>query len=378
MRGEKFVDKKAATLIRASSLILLITGLPLLSLLTGRWIIQQFADPGETTEFAVPWPSRTFDFDDFHWRETEVSPVAEGLVVAAEYVYYLADGMPPKVQRIPLSDFKVDRTLVLDASGVESMVSDGEYLYVGTWKLATETFARIIIIRLSDFSVVSSMKLEAGQGSVAGMYLAGETLFIGTTNMLLLKFDKSDPENLRQVDGRKIMPAGMVEEMADDGTYLYIPIDRTNPGVFVRVAMNDFSNLRHMVLPAGEKRCQNAVVFGDYVYAVCNTSPGKVLKIRISDFDYVETLSLGAFESGAKDMVEFENALYVLLRSTPHKLVKINLVWFRKLWTLNFRDGIMGGIEALGFHARRRKLYVAFDVGDDVTKLREIDVARLE
>ncbi len=173
---------------------------------------------------------------------------------------------------------------------VQSMFSDGTYLYCGLFSVG-----KIIKVDLSTFTEVSSLALNV-------------TGIVG------------------------------VNQITSDGTYLYCALTGT-PGRIAKVSLSTFTESSILTLDAGENHVMSLFSDGSYLYCGMQTTPGMIVKVSLSTFTKTTTLTLAAGENYVMSLFSDGSYLYAAVNATSGKIVKINLGTFASTTTLNYPSG---------------------------------------
>ncbi len=221
----------------------------------------------------------------------------------AGFAYFAASIFPlPVVIRVRLADFSR-----VDELSLTSVVSPGAAVIdpgAGFAYFASFGSPGIIDkVRLSDFTRVATIPLNAGEASVDSAVIdpaAGCALFgTNTTPGLIVKVRLSDFARVGalKLEMREDTPWAAAFDpgagFAYFGTY-------TSPGVVVKVRLSDFTRIGALTLADGENLLASTAIDPAAGFALFGTDtvPGRVVKVRLSDFTRVAALTLDAGESG--------------------------------------------------------------------------------
>jgi hypothetical protein len=165
----------------------------------------------------------------------------------------------------------------------------GGFAYFGTG----DTPAKVIKVRLSDFSEVGRLTLNAGENYPNAATIdtsAGFAYFVTDTVPGIIKIRLSD---LTRVATLNLKPGedGIVRATIDTthGYAYFAGADA--PGVIVKVRLSDFTEVGALTL--NENYPSSAVIdpAGGYAYFGTNTTPSAIVKVRLSDFSEVGAIT---------------------------------------------------------------------------------------
>lgn len=271
----------------------------------------------------------------------------EGGVIVGDYLYIINMG-DREVDKVALSSFTLKRTLALSVGAPETIETDGSYLYIGTMKSP----GKIVKVRISDFSEVGVLSLDAGVNKVAGMHIIGTDLYAGIW---------ADPAKVVRVDLPSFSVTATVtfnsgeskaEEMDDDGKYIYVPLEGSDQ--IGRILISDFVIDTVINLPSGVEEPQEALVISNYVYVATRAGAANVgvVRVPISNFhsDSISPMVFQVNEQRACAMANDSDYLYVFsdYESGPKRITKVEINTFTRIGSIVLPNSIStGGPEVL-------------------------------
>jgi hypothetical protein len=212
------------------------------------------------------------------------------------YAYFGTFTNPGTIIKVRLSDFTQVSNLTLNAGESylrTSSVIDpaGGYAYFGT-----DTSPGLIVkIRLSDFTRAGALNTDQNLLETALIDAGAGFAYFGTytTPGVIVKVRLSDftvNATLTLNSGENLLYASAIDPAAG---YAYFGTD-TNPGIIVKVRLSNFTRVSALTLNTGEGFLRSAVLdqTAGFAYFGTFTSPGIIVKIRLSDFSEVASLML--------------------------------------------------------------------------------------
>lgn len=257
---------------------------------------------------------------------------------AGGYLYIGTKNSPAKIVKIRLSDFTRVGTLTLasgekDLSPAVVMDSAAGFMYVGT----RTTPGRVVKIQLSDFTRVGAITLNSGEDQLWSAALDGANgyAYFGTRTSpaRIVKVQLSDftrHSALTLASGENEALGACLDAAAG---FAYFGL-QTYPGKVVKVRLSDFTAMGTLTFNSGEDRIRVGVLdaAAGYAYFSTRTSPGKVVRVKLADFthDAVLTMESGENElySGVID-TEGGHAFFGTY-TNPGKVIKVKLEDFTR------------------------------------------------
>jgi hypothetical protein len=267
---------------------------------------------------------------------------------AAGFLYIGTKNAPAKIVKIRLSDFTRVGTLTLgsgenDLSPAAVLDSAGGFLYAGT----RTSPAKIVKINLADFTRVGALTLNAGENQLWTATLdsaAGRAYFGSRTSPgVIVKINLSDftrEAALTLASGENEVLAACMDETAG---FAYFGL-QTYPGKVVKVRLSDFTKVGALTFNSGEDRIRVGLIdpANGYAYFGTRTSPGKVVRVKLADFtrDAVLTLNTGENELYSGVMDAAGGQAYFGTYTNPGVVVKVKLADFTRAdaVTLGFNE----------------------------------------
>jgi len=286
-----------------------------------------------------------------------LAPVSALIDPAGGYAYFGA-GYPQynRIARVRLSDFSLVDTLTLNADerDLQAAAIDpaGGYAYFGTYTVP----GRVVRVRLSDFTRVNALTLNTGEDNLRSAVVdpAGGYAYFGTGYYLSTRtYQGAYPGKVVRVRLSDLTHAGTLTlQQGEDrlnaaaldraAGYAYFATD-TAPGRVVKVRLQDFTRVAARSMAGAEDYPSSAVIDPGrgYAYFGLNTSPGKIVRLRLADFTFDSTLTLAAGEDGLTAAVIDPTGGYAYFgtNTSPGKVVKVNLSSFTATGTLTLDAG---------------------------------------
>lgn len=206
--------------------------------------------------------------DENNFASGAVDPRGEYAYFGTDTTYYIYTGSPrpAKVAKIRLSDFTRVGALSLDAREyfAAPIVFDprGEYAYLSAGDSgAPGATKKIVKIRLSDFTRVSSLSLDANEGSVFAGAFDPRGDYAYFPFLTYFRYGRSAPTvgvaKIRLSDFTRLPSAIRVESNVNGargifidsaGEYAYISLATFGSGKFVKARLSDVSEVESLAL----------------------------------------------------------------------------------------------------------------------------------
>jgi hypothetical protein len=270
-----------------------------------------------------------------------------GVADATGFAYFGAGTLSGIIVKIRLSDFTRVGALTLDAGeySPHSAVIDpaGGFAYFG---LATSP-GKVVKIRLSDFTKVGTLTFNDAEDIAWSAVIdpAGGSAYFGAdygSRGRVVKVRLSDLTRVGSLtfNGGEGSPASAVIDPV--GRMAYFGTN-DSPGSVVKVQLSDFSRVGALKLDSGENVLGSAVIdpAGGFAYFATGTWPGIVVRVRLSDFARVGALTLNAGD-GVLNCAAIDPAggfAYFGTGSSPGIVVKVRLSDFSRAGGLTFNAG---------------------------------------
>ena len=288
-------------------------------------------------------------------RISGVGTIYSGVVDTASGFAYFAQIVLPHsiVVKVRLSDFTIANSLTLTsgfANGLASVVDPAAgYLYYATFPLDGVTnYARIVRVRLSDFSENATLNTPIGDNSTGAAVIdpAGGFAYFTTGHYqqpgVILKVRLSDftlNNTMALNPGEYDIASAVIDTAAG---YAYFGTF-ASPAHIIRVRLSDFTRQGTVQLTGGETYLSSAVIdtAGGFAYFGTHTSPGIIVKIRLSDFTRANGLVLNSGENSTDTAVIDTAGGYAYFgtyTSAPSSIVKIRLSDFTRATALALKS----------------------------------------
>jgi hypothetical protein len=301
------------------------------------------------------------------FSETGVLTHSEGNIYTsvidsgAGYAYFGTSSSSPVIIKVRLSDFTRVGTLTLDAGGggLHSAVIDmaNGFAYFGTGSQPGE----VVKVQLSDFTHVATLTLNPSEGCLRSAVIDSDTgnAYFGTA----CENSASRPAKVIKVKLSDFTRVGALTLYAGEDDLRSAVIDTTSgfayfgtytsPGKVVKVRLSDFTRVGAVTLNTGEYYLGSAVIdpangfayFGTAPFALpsMNPPPGKVIKIRLSDFTRVDALTFVKPETTLQSaVIDTVNGFAYFGAYLPYPagiIVKVRLSDFTRVGALTLSDG---------------------------------------
>ena len=203
-----------------------------------------------------------------------------------------------------------------------AVVTDGDYAYVG---LGTSP-AKVVKVRLSDLSVITTLTLAAGENIVRSMVLTGGFLYAGLQT-IAAKVVKINPSTMATVSTLTLNAGEDVAlSMATDGSSLMVGTD-TNPARVVEVALSTFTRSGAVTLNVGETSAASMTYdsIGATFYVGTLVGPSKIVQVNAGGPTRITAITLNAGENNCYAMAIIGSNLYCGLGTTPGMIVKVDI-----------------------------------------------------
>ncbi|MBU1915865.1 hypothetical protein KKC47_01920, partial [Patescibacteria group bacterium] len=240
----------------------------------------------------------------------------------------------PDIVRVDLSPFQRDSILGGFSVGEQNLSAVAYDNVNGFAYYATDTApAKVIKVRLSDFSRVDSITLESEENYA----IRGE---IDTTNGFAYFTLNTVPGKVVKIDLSDFTRSGVVTFNTGENTAYKPLIDVTNqllyvstytsPGKIVKINLATFSRVGVLTFASGDNQPVTGVidVGNQLAYFGCFTSPGKVVKVNLSTFTASATLTMETGENRMSSaVIDIPNQLAYFGTSSPALgyIIKVNL-----------------------------------------------------
>ncbi|EKU20749.1 hypothetical protein NGA_0613100 [Nannochloropsis gaditana CCMP526] len=162
-------------------------------------------------------------------------------------------------------------------------VVSGDFVYFGT---DTPT-AKLVKVRLSNFSVADSLDFAFGQGYLNAGFASGDYAYFGTFTLPGVVLRVHLPSFTPDGNVTFLPQENFIDTAVISGDYGYFGTDLETNGLVMRVDLTTFTQTGTLNLETDEASLLSAVISGNYAYFAASTSPGKVIKINLLDFSRV-------------------------------------------------------------------------------------------
>ncbi|MDP3244857.1 MAG: hypothetical protein Q8M83_04355 [bacterium] len=266
------------------------------------------------------------------------------------YAYFSSNGDSlADMAKIRLSNFTRAGTFIDENnSAIYSAVIDttNGFIYYGSYQGQNQ--ARVVKLSTGDFYVLDSLDVSSdlnpgGYISSAVVDISGGFAYFGNRNInpgKIIKVRLSDFTKINTL----VLNAGeydLTSAVIDSsGGFAYFGAN-TSPGKIVKIQLSDFTRVGVLTLGAGENGLRSAVVDNTNHFAYFSTNnvyPGIIIKIQLSDFTEAATLTLedgeSFFRSAVIDVVN-GFAYFGTSGEDVDKIVKIRLSDFTRVGALN-------------------------------------------
>ncbi len=291
--------------------------------ISGRAYFSTLTDPFKLIRYNPAFPA---DYSVY----TALSGIkdAKGLCIVNGVVYVVhstSTGLRVSAFNTSSSPPTVSASLSLDGyGGGESIATDGAYLYVGT--KGTDNLGYILLIRISDLTLLDDLLMSSSQYIHAIGYCAADGLIYATGQTGLLWKVSRSGSVLTEVAEYAHSEGVITDDLTFDDTYLWLGKEATSPGGQVmRVPRSTFAS--HEVLTVGPAGAACFGVFsdddGEHLWAVWSGTPGQLTRYKLSN-GFTEQVVLGSGENSANELVQYGSNKYLATCFlSPAKVVRL-------------------------------------------------------
>lgn len=268
----------------------------------------------------------------------------------------IGDSIGSWYAQVDLTTFTTDRYIEDLARFLPNSMAiedTGHYLLVGQDEAGA---ASIVKIRLSDFTPVATLTLNAGETNLMAICIDGNFLYavMLTSPAIIVKVNWV---TMTRVGALTLNPGeNMAMGCCVVGNFLYVTLRIAWAAVVGRIAkinLTTFTRDSVLTLAAGDIRPYFIRHHDGYLYTACNSAPCRVVKVRVSTFTRTAALDFLAGENYGHGMVVVNNDLYVGLDLNPGRIIEVDLTTFLRIrscimlagesnvYNLVYRDGFL-------------------------------------
>jgi len=215
----------------------------------------------------------------------------------------------------------------------------GHYLYVGQDEVAAGS---IVKIRLSDFTEVATLTLNAGENMLHDVCIAGNYLYaiLGKSPSVIVKVNLT---TFTRVGSLTLNPGeNLARGCCVHGNFLYVTLRMAwiaTIGRIAKINLTTFTRDSVLTLAAGDLTPSKIAYHDGYLYVACAKSPTRVVKVNVATFTRTAGLDFLAGENMGYSVEVVEDNLYVGLLLSPGRIVEVDLTNFTRVRFCTFLAG---------------------------------------